>query len=134
MPLGAADFVDSAVGDCKIDLVSGGARRLRTESKVPKERLRDPVMTLILLEGPTALVGQSALPSKPGDQSQFLERAEVSKSGGGAYPKSGGDVLEARPSKLALPGRDYSKRLDLAMSELLQRLHEGREHAAIYIG
>jgi hypothetical protein len=134
MLLGAANLIDRSMGDRKVNLVGRRTRRLGAESQIPEQVLGHPVMSLVLEQRSAALVGQTALPAEPGDETQLLERTEVGQGGRGSHSKAGRDVLESRTAGVVLSGRDHSKRFDLAMGQLLEGLHDRAYPGAVYIG
>ena len=87
----------------------------------------------ILFEACEPPSGEPALSPEARDQAQLFERAEVGESGRGSYTETGGDLLEARASRVALPRGDDPKRLDLPMGKLLEGLHVVGEKSAVYI-
>jgi hypothetical protein len=134
VPLGFADLVDGPVGEGEVDFVGRRAGLLGSQAQVPEQGLGDPMVTLVLLEGPTSLVREAALAAEPRDEPQLLERTQVSQGRGWAHPEPGRDVLEARALPVALPDPDHPERFDLTMGQLLQRLHERRNRRGVYIG
>jgi len=107
----------------KVDFSRRPAGGVRGETDLREQALGDPVMPTVLLEHRGPSPRELALPPEPRDESELLKGPEVSKGGRRAHPKSGGDFLEAHPSGPALPRLDHPEGLDLAMGELLQRLH-----------
>lgn len=134
MLLGAADFVDRAVRNGQVDLVRGRARFLGSEPEISEQGLGHPMMTLVLLQGAGTPVREPTLAAEARDQPELFEGPQVGQGGGWSHPKPERDILEARPSGRALSSRDDPERLNLAMGELLQRLHAGRKLRTVYIG